>query len=484
MATRVWNSSSSTDMNLATNYTGDGSLLTTDDLIFNNTSQITASSTAALSVNSITCSSTYMGEFYNIDYPITTNTSIKFLQSGILTLGNRITIRNSGDFSISAAPTAITASSCSLYMMNDGDIAITKTNTYLDEIHCSYPGKYTTWTTSSTITGCEVLGIHGGVLDFRSTVFNDILIIPRKSQQNPFIVDEGSLIVVPSTTAGIIIRPWNSTDLTIYVPGFTFIGRGEFKLTMTTSASGNVNYQQTGDITSPLFEIGKYSGSSSYSFNYNSNGNKLNVHTSGKLGYITLINSVAGTQIETSFANSYINCDLFRTSGGQAIKKVDLTNTILDISGGMSYTPIPTSGIFTGSFISFLASGTFNPKGLSYNNIKVDIPGNQCTFAQGLSCNRLIVTPDTRCKLQSASGFIVSGYQLGDFDSCNIQATTSGNLSNLTLPADVKISNVTFQDIKLINPIFSYGCTSVRSSGLVFPNKVFVPKLTTSLLRR
>jgi len=60
---RTWNSSGSTDMNDGTNYTGAGALLTTDDLIYDATSVVNATATAALDVNSITSNAGYSGDF-------------------------------------------------------------------------------------------------------------------------------------------------------------------------------------------------------------------------------------------------------------------------------------------------------------------------------------------------------------------------------------------------------------------------------------
>lgn len=69
-AERVWSSTSSTGMDLATNYSGSGSILDTDTLIFNGTSVVNATATKAISVQRIRVEDDYSGSLsfgvYNI----------------------------------------------------------------------------------------------------------------------------------------------------------------------------------------------------------------------------------------------------------------------------------------------------------------------------------------------------------------------------------------------------------------------------------
>jgi len=71
MATRTWNSSGSTDCNDGNNYSPTGTLLATDDLVFNSTSTVNCTLTANLTVNQIDVDSGYTGTFDTDTYNLT-----------------------------------------------------------------------------------------------------------------------------------------------------------------------------------------------------------------------------------------------------------------------------------------------------------------------------------------------------------------------------------------------------------------------------
>lgn len=96
MATRTWSSASSTDMNLATNYSGSGALLTTDDLVFNNTSVINATASGNLSVASLTVGDNYSGVMNISGRTITTTGSQLYQNTASSPTINASTILNIG----------------------------------------------------------------------------------------------------------------------------------------------------------------------------------------------------------------------------------------------------------------------------------------------------------------------------------------------------------------------------------------------------
>ena len=102
MATRTWNSSGSTDMNLSTNYSGSGALLTTDDLVFNGTSVINAVASATLSVKTLTIAAAYTGKWDLNSQSLTVANG--FSDDGVCIIGNahnyagNLTVSGDGDF--------------------------------------------------------------------------------------------------------------------------------------------------------------------------------------------------------------------------------------------------------------------------------------------------------------------------------------------------------------------------------------------------
>jgi hypothetical protein len=114
---RTWSSSSSTDMNLSSNYSGSGSLLTTDTLSFDNTSVINAVSTGNLDVAGVTIASNYTGAWSISGRELICETG-NFTDDGITgahTYGNKITINGaSSQIHVGSGVGTINASACTL----------------------------------------------------------------------------------------------------------------------------------------------------------------------------------------------------------------------------------------------------------------------------------------------------------------------------------------------------------------------------------
>ena len=118
MAIRTWSSLGSNDLNLATNYSGAGALLTTDDLVFDGTSVIAATASANLDVKSITVAAAYTGNMSFSGFTaIYENGNASFDGIGTLNLGNGITLNGaSSTLHIGAGVAAVTATSCAITM--------------------------------------------------------------------------------------------------------------------------------------------------------------------------------------------------------------------------------------------------------------------------------------------------------------------------------------------------------------------------------
>jgi hypothetical protein len=80
---RVWNSSGSTDMNATANYTGTGAILSTDSLIYNNTSVVNAIATANMpEAQALIINSNYTGTWSDTGFTTTWGTGGVFINSG------------------------------------------------------------------------------------------------------------------------------------------------------------------------------------------------------------------------------------------------------------------------------------------------------------------------------------------------------------------------------------------------------------------
>jgi hypothetical protein len=91
MATRYWDSTGSTDLNDGSNYTGSGTLLTTDDLIFDSTSMVNAIATNDLSVRTLSSMGDYTGEMNFSGRQITLGSGCYLNHTGNLTCPDKIT---------------------------------------------------------------------------------------------------------------------------------------------------------------------------------------------------------------------------------------------------------------------------------------------------------------------------------------------------------------------------------------------------------
>lgn len=126
---RTWSSASSTDMNLATNYSGSGNLLTTDTLLFDGTSVVNSTATASLSVGMIYKTSAYTGNWSVSGRRVTLNTG-DFIDSsttgtvnyglGFTFLGSNVMFANSStNGSISGSQCVITVDGHGIFYLKN-----------------------------------------------------------------------------------------------------------------------------------------------------------------------------------------------------------------------------------------------------------------------------------------------------------------------------------------------------------------------------
>ena len=187
MATRTWNSSSSTDLNNGANYTGSGALLVTDDLVFDNTSVVNAAATANINVKSITISSSFTGVWIFTGFTVTVDTQFSDNAVNRRYWGTSITV-NGAAGSFYYSPADDTGTSDTVVVMN-GTTGMTFTDngggsriTWIKQLVLG-PGAivykvYSTTTVLENITFMDGGTLSGtGKFEIRTIRFSEIITI-------------------------------------------------------------------------------------------------------------------------------------------------------------------------------------------------------------------------------------------------------------------------------------------------------------------
>jgi len=201
MATRTWTSNASTNMNLNTNYSGSGALLTTDDLVFNGTGSAVPVPTAALQVKSITVSSTASWNGSNF---VVTADAWDFGGSGTITLvganptipatatGAALIFRAGPTYTTTTGFPTINSAACAISVLTAVTVQrlITKT-----------AGQVITWTPTAftlaiTATNASDIGLSAAYVEWKSSI--------PGTQYNV------SFTGVPTTTFGLKITDCNN----------------------------------------------------------------------------------------------------------------------------------------------------------------------------------------------------------------------------------------------------------------------------------
>jgi hypothetical protein len=285
--TRKWISTGSTNMNLATNYTGSGALQTTDNLVFFDTSVVNAIATANLSVNSITVQASYTGNWKDGGYTITTATGESFdgaTAADTVTLTGKHIVTGDGNFTLSLGPYyAITAAACTLdvrgndTIRNNGAAATTFKN-----ITGAYPGKRTVNLSDSNLTTRQWT-LMGGVWDQRES----FLTTCTDSLDLQFSGSDSVRLSVASTT---YIRYLQSSGRKkLYVPKM-------YMWMDTVGVDHNLMFINLDACTLDLHMSGPVT-QLSHTIRYFTNSGPMNVYTNGNniTGHILLFGTESAT---------------------------------------------------------------------------------------------------------------------------------------------------------------------------------------------
>lgn len=475
MAIRIWSSSGSIDMNSGSNYSGTGELLPNDDIVFNNTSVITASSTAPIFVNSITTSSNYTGSFIQGNYPMVISSGLLLEHTGPLALQNTVTITGSGNVKLNTALTTVTVDNAGLYVCGDSTITINE-NCIFDFMKLAYSGCSIIWNGSTGISaGAKNMVFNGGSVAV--TTANFINIKPTNTS-TPLIVADGSYINLQHVSSGLKIQPTNSENLVVLIPSLNIHGDGAVNFYSDVSSSG-LTYIQQGDISIPLLNVGNFS--SGY-FIYDSNRKNINIFSSG-FGIFNMVNNAGSGICSGVFNNSIITCELFRIQGSKVFN-FDFRNTDIYCSGNFTITTPPNVECYDMSNIYITNTATITTKLEPMYNLILDAPGKTITWADGGVLNNLKITDGTNVKFKSLSGYILNNYNFSDWDGAIITATVGGSASSFTNPEGMKLFNASIKDISATNPVYTYSCiNNGNCPGFIFPSNT-IPQKKQNILYR
>ena len=228
---RIWSSLGSTDMNDSSNYSSTGSLLTTDDLVFNGTSTVDATATADLDVGSVAISNLYTGSWTISGRVLTVEDSTGFTDmcytaTGPHNYGNGITLNGTSaviDISSNTGG-AITASSCIVTYNGATPKINCRRNVYFKQLVLAA-------STHLTVTGgtgqafgdlsgvCLIMGASSTITINTTT---SIALNPHTATTNIMTLGAGYTI----DGAGDLKFFVGKASATLWVPGFTYSGTG------------------------------------------------------------------------------------------------------------------------------------------------------------------------------------------------------------------------------------------------------------------
>lgn len=457
MATRIWNSSGSTDMNDSGNYTGTGALLSTDDLVFNNTSTVNATATADLNVASITTTSAYSGEWSVSGRIVTLSGNATFDGTGTLNLGNGFTLNGaSATFLLGAGVGTVTSLSCVLTMNG------TEGMVYTDNKGI---------TIKQLILGIGAIVTRNGTAGNTSFITSTVGLAPLVMNDNStFTLNQNSEITVnqpaPFFTLGSnvtfngtgILKCYNQSNGISNVPAFTRT-TGDMHF-CAGIAGGVINF--TGNINMVNRSLRSYGSiaNAAITINYGASGNDIIVTC--KDLYFGV--NVSGANNPTVNCNNttfnVVNFGSYNTSA----HTVNLQSSTWNLTG--NWNSVSNINLNPGSsLIKFITNNhSVTSKGKPFYNLILDSPSKTISFLDAMTCNNLQIKPLTTAQFQSGTTVTISTYNSGDWNGTNgsvvtIKSSTPSSAFTLANPTGMSISYINATDSNANNTI-SYDSTS------------------------
>ena len=274
MATRTWSGSFDSDLNNSANYDGSGALLTSDDLVFN-TGGISATASASLSVNSVTTTSGYSGNWSISGYTLTVSGSVSFNHTGTLNMGNGFTLNgNSTSLYIGSVAGAYSAvgSSCNITFNGTGITFSTSKNFYFKSLTL---GNSASASLNDAGYGCYIQSATGPLLTLGT---NSTLTVGVGNQLRLYVTADMTVWSLGSgytmNGTGSVVVQVSVSNVTVTVPGIVNTTCSYF---MFTNSAYIATFNVTGDINvgSKIFYCQAVTANASENFTVNFNSSNI-----------------------------------------------------------------------------------------------------------------------------------------------------------------------------------------------------------------
>ena len=415
---RTWNGGS-TDMNAAANWTGGaGALSATDSIVFDATSAVNATASAAVSVGNMKTAG-YLGAISFSGKTLTTVNGFNLTHAGTTNLGNGITMSENGALVFGSGIGAVTgnfititfngidtlknnsgyAGVAKLSVGNSGSLVYNKENASL-----YIPG--TPWLVLGTNSKFSLENNMTITLKYTASCQTMSL-----GSEYTFNIASGSTFAIRSSTGKVIDT----------IPAMTITGGGIFSVYDANTSEGKQTWVFSGSIIKPIGVITLYNSGISKSIH------KLNNITTSKLS----IGQSGTTSFDTFVFYGYTYdldmMDLSTYNPASGASPVDsLQSSIINCHtwiGGTNHSIIPGTSVVT-----IDSTGTVTSAGKSFYRFHVSAAGavainRTVTLADAFSC---LDTLGILAGLFNDGGFAITcdNYiNIGTTDSANISGT-------------------------------------------------------------
>jgi hypothetical protein len=445
MADNVWSSAGSTDFNTAGNWSLGHVPDITENALFDATSVINCTMTAAISVISLTIVAAYTGNFSSAGYKIDSVGTVTTDGTGTFSLGTgTVEISSDGSLHLGTGIGTTTISDAALIMRGSGNLDIDKANARFGTIDMAYSGK-TVVQTGGSGYGCYYNGttrlglrLHGGTLTLNGA-FN----ITINGSGAPYTIDSGS--VINGTAAFVLVPNFGGT---ITLNAITLSGSGSgHKFDYNANAGGSISINQQGDISAPVISLSN--NSSTVSPAWTTNGYSITATRAASAASIRGHTWAMGSST-LSFA------------GGVSIYNSAMTvinpGTSTWAMGGSLSLGANTVWNRDAETITFTNTATLTSAGKSLYNVVLNAATKTITMADAFHFNRLLLEPGTQITSLAGATDVIDNYTSGDWDGSagnltKIRSSSAGTKGNWTVLAGIITEYVDVQDNAVSNTV-------------------------------
>lgn len=316
---RIWSSTSSTDMNLATNYSGSGELLTTDTLVFNNTSVVNATATASLSVAHVDIQSTYSGNWTMTGYSLTLNNGGCIVDgTGNRTFGTALTMNGNGVLHIGSTVSNVSGSSCVATFNGNDTIDFDKESSLRSVII----NDSVVLTGTAAVVLVKAAGVTQLVMNESSYFYGSSYLAFRQSIDCTLFTKHPTATM--DLTGTVVVQPTNSTgSISVTIPDVN-MQKSNFGILAATAGTYICNL--SGDIRTRVFSY--------YATSAQTNATDVTLNTNGYdiiAPNIIVGSDRVGTKCNFNVENSTIKCNTLSSPGDDSLI-INCSNAVFDVN--------------------------------------------------------------------------------------------------------------------------------------------------------